>query len=234
MKKTIGILGGMGPLATADLFRKIVTMTKADSDNEHIRIFIDNNAAIPDRTAAILHGGKDPTEEMVSALRNLEKCGADCIIVPCNTAHYFIPRLQEMTDTPILNMLEISARESAARFPGKKGAILATTGTLSTGLYNKALAAAGVEAVVPDEAQQKTLMYLIYDVVKASRPLSESAELWAKLLDELRDRGADFFILGCTELPILADNLEAPGPFIDPTAELAAEAIRFCGYEVKR
>lgn len=234
MKKTIGILGGMGPLATADLFRKIVVMTKADSDNDHIRIFIDNNAAIPDRTAAILRGGKDPTEEMASALRNLEKCGADCIIVPCNTAHYFIPRLQEMTDIPILNMLEITAREAAKRFPGKKGAILATTGTLSTGLYDRALAAAGVDTVVPDEAQRKTLMYLIYDVVKASRPLREAAETWAGLLDELRGRGADYFILGCTELPILADSLDAPGPFIDPTAELAAAAIGFCGYEVKR
>ena len=234
MKKTIGILGGMGPLATADLFRKIVVMTKADNDNDHIRIFIDNNAAIPDRTAAILRGGKDPTEEMASALRNLEKCGADCIIVPCNTAHYFIPRLQEMTDIPILNMLEITAREAAKRFPGKKGAILATTGTLSTGLYDRALAAAGVDTVVPDEAQRKTLMYLIYDVVKASRPLREAAETWAGLLDELRGRGADYFILGCTELPILADSLDAPGPFIDPTAELAAAAIGFCGYEVKR
>lgn len=234
MKKTIGILGGMGPLATADLFRKIVVMTKADSDNDHIRIFIDNNAAIPDRTAAILRGGKDPTEEMASALRNLEKCGADCIVVPCNTAHYFIPRLQEMTDIPILNMLEITAREAAKRFPGKKGAILATTGTLSTGLYDRALAAAGVDTVVPDEAQRKTLMYLIYDVVKASRPLREAAETWAGLLDELRGRGADYFILGCTELPILADSLDAPGPFIDPTAELAAAAIGFCGYEVKR
>ena len=234
MKKTIGILGGMGPLATADLFRKIVVMTKADSDNDHIRIFIDNNAAIPDRTAAILRGGKDPTEEMASALRNLEKCGADCIVVPCNTAHYFIPRLQEMTDIPIMNMLEITAREAAKRFPGKKGAILATTGTLSTGLYDRALAAAGVDTVVPDEAQRKTLMYLIYDVVKASRPLGEAAETWAGLLDELRGRGADYFILGCTELPILADSLDAPGPFIDPTAELAAAAIRFCGYEVKK
>ncbi|MBQ6248617.1 MAG: amino acid racemase, partial [Oscillospiraceae bacterium] len=132
-----------------------------------------------------------------------------------------------------LNMLEISAREAAQRFPGKRGAILATTGTLSTGLYDRALAAAGVDTVVPDEAQRKTLMYLIYDVVKASRPLREAAETWAGLLDELRGRGADYFILGCTELPILADNLDAPGPFIDPTAELAAAAIRFCGYEVK-
>ena len=90
-----------------------------------------------------------------------------------------------------------------------------------------------METVVPDEAQQKTLMYLIYDVVKASRPLAEAAEPWARLLRELRGRGADYFILGCTELPILADSLPVPGPFVDPTAELARGAVSFCGYELK-
>ena len=104
MKKTIGILGGMGPLATADLFTKIVSMTKAGCDNDHIRIFIDNNAQIPDRTTAILKGGADPLPEMESALRNLEKCGASCIIMPCNTAHYFLPRLQPLTSTPFISI----------------------------------------------------------------------------------------------------------------------------------
>ena len=94
MKKTIGILGGMGPLATADLFRKITMLTKAGCDNDHVRVYIDSNSAIPDRTAAILSGGKDPVPEMSSALRHLEACGADCIIMPCNTAHYFLPQLQ--------------------------------------------------------------------------------------------------------------------------------------------
>ena len=103
MKKTIGILGGMGPLATADLFRKIVTMTKAGCDNDHIRIYIDDNASIPDRTAAILSGGKDPTPIMADSLKKLEACGADCIIMPCNTAHYFLPRLQAMTEVPFLS-----------------------------------------------------------------------------------------------------------------------------------
>ena len=91
MEKTIGILGGMGPLATADLFRKITLLTDAARDNDHIRVYIDSNARIPDRTAAILSGGTDPVPEMASALRSLEACGADCVIMPCNTAHYFLP-----------------------------------------------------------------------------------------------------------------------------------------------
>lgn len=231
MKKTIGILGGMGPMATADLYRKIVMMTKAGSDNEHIRVYIDSNCAIPDRTAAILHGGPDPVPEMTSALRNLEKCGADCIIIPCNTAHHFLPRLRQLTNTPILDMTEITARRCAALYPGRTAALLATTGTLSTGLYNGALSRAGVNALIPNAEEQQHLMYMIYDVVKASRPVSECAELWSSLLDGLRSRGADYFVLACTELPILAQETGTPGPFVDPTAELARAAIQFCGYD---
>lgn len=233
MKRTIGILGGMGPLATADLFIKIVTNTKADKDNDHIRVYIDSNSAIPDRTAAILSGGPDPVEEMASALRHLEACGADCVVMPCNTAHYFLPRLRALTDLPILNMLEITGESCADRFPGKKAAVLATRGTLATGLYGEALERTEVDYILPDEKEQDVLMHLIYDVVKASRPLAPEAETWSALLDGLRKKGADYFILGCTELPIVASTLEAEGPFVDPTEELAKEAIRFCGYEVK-
>ncbi len=233
MRKTIGILGGMGPLATANLFKKIVTMTKADGDNDHIRVYIDSNSAIPDRTAAILQGGPDPTAEMLSALRHLEACGASCIIMPCNTAHYYLPRLQALTGTPILDMLEITARRCAALYPGKRAVILATRGTLATGLYSAALERQGVDFLVPDEREQDVLMHLIYGVVKASRPLAPEKETWRELLDGLRARGADYFILGCTELPIVAATLDAEGPFVDPTEELAKEAIRYCGYEVK-
>lgn len=232
MDKSIGILGGMGPLATADLYRKIVSLTKASCDNDHIRVYIDSNPAIADRTAAILNGGADPVPEMLSALRNLEKCGADCIIMPCNTAHYFLPRLQVLTDKPFISMLEATARSCAEKFPNKRAAILATRGTLATGLYEKALESQCVSYVLPNEAQRDILMHLIYDVVKASKPLASETEVWANLLSELRACGADYFILGCTELPIIADTLPATGPFIDPTAELAKAAIRFCGYDV--
>ena len=233
MKKTIGILGGMGPLATADLYRKIIERTRADRDNEHIRVYIDGNAAIPDRTAAILHGGEDPVPEMLSALRHLEACGADCIIMPCNTAHYFLPRLREQTALPILDMQRITAAVCRERFPGKTAAILATDGTVQSGLYDRALDAEGVRWMHPGEYEQKTLMHLIYDVVKASRPMEPEKERWDAILDTLRGQGADLFILGCTELPVLAGVLPSEGPFLDPTDELAKAAIRFCGYEVK-
>ena len=186
MGKTIGILGGMGPLATADLFRKITLLTDAACDNEHIRVYIDSNARIPDRTAAILSGGPDPVPEMASALRSLERCGADCVIMPCNTAHYFLPRLQAMTSLPFLSMLEATAKTCAKDFPGQTAAILATKGTLATGLYEKALNAQGVHCLVPDEGEQDVLMHLIYDVVKASKPLEPEQGAWQALLDGLR------------------------------------------------
>lgn len=231
MKKTIGILGGMGPLATADLFTKLVSLEKAECDNDHIRVFIDSNSAIPDRTAAILHGGEDPLPEMLSALASLEKCGADCIIMPCNTAHRFLPQLSASTDIPFINMIEVTSSECAARFPGKTAAVLATKGTLATGLYSDALKKENIGFIIPDSAGQDDLMYLIYDVVKASKPASEGERVWHGLLERLRKSGADYFILGCTELPLLAGKLPDAGPFIDPTEELAKAAIRFCGGE---
>lgn len=233
MKKTIGILGGMGPLATADLFRKIVTMTKAGCDNDHIRIYIDDNASIPDRTAAILSGGQDPTPIMADSLKKLEACGADCIIMPCNTAHYFLPRLQAMTQVPFLSMLEATAKTCAAQFPGRTAAILATKGTLATGLYEEALKAQHVAYLVPDAGEQDALMRVIYGGVKAdAAPETYRADMEG-VLATLAAKGADYFILGCTELPLAADLLHLVQPMVDPTTELARAAITFCGYEVK-
>lgn len=233
MKKTIGILGGMGPLATADLFRKIVTMTKAGCDNDHIRIYIDDNASIPDRTAAILSGGKDPTPIMADSLKKLEACGADCIIMPCNTAHYFLPRLQAMTQVPFLSMLEATAKTCAKTFPGKTAAILATKGTLATGLYEEALKAQGVSYLVPDAGEQDALMRVIYEGVKADASPESYRKDMESVMETLATKGADYFILGCTELPVAADLLGLTQPMIDPTTELAKAAITFCGYELK-
>lgn len=233
MKKSIGILGGMGPMATADMFTKIVAHTKAASDSEHIRIYIDNDPAIPDRTAAILAGGDDPVPEMTDALRKLESCGADCLLLPCNTAHYFLPRLQTMTKIPFLSMPDATARACAETFPGKTAALLATTGTLATGLYENAMAAAGVAYTVPDEEAQTALMRVIYEGVKAdAKPESYRGDL-AFAMDRLKAQGADYFVLACTELPLAFSLLGLQEPFVDPTLELALAAIRFCGYETK-
>ena len=233
MKKSIGILGGMGPLATADLFRKIVLLTDAARDNDHIRVYIDDNASIPDRTAAILSGGADPLPAMTDSLRKLEACGADCVIMPCNTAHYFLPRLQALTQVPFLSMLEATARTCAAQFPGKTAAVLATKGTLSAGLYQAALEKEGVSFLIPEGAEQDALMRVIYDGVKAGKGPEDYRADMLSVVDALTARGADYFILGCTELPLAAQALALPQPTVDPTSELAKAAIRFCGYSVK-
>jgi len=233
MKKTIGILGGMGPMATADLFEKIVSLTVAGRDDEHIRVYIDSNASIPDRTAAILSGGEDPVPAMADSLKKLEACGADCIILPCNTAHYFLPRLAGLTELPFISMIETAAGACLERFPGQTVGILATTGTLAAGLYQEALAAAGVPFLVPDEGEQSALMEVIYGGVKAGLPPERYQAALLSVTEGLMKRGTDYFLLACTELPLAFQALGLSLPQVDPTEELAKAAIRFCGYAVK-
>ena len=233
MKKTIGILGGMGPMATADLFRKITALTGAGRDSDHIRIYIDSNASIPDRTAAILEGGEDPVPAMADALRHLELCGADCVIMPCNTAHYFLPRLEPLTKLPFLSMIQAAANACRDRFPGKTVGILATTGTLSAGLYQEALAGRGVPFLVPDAAERARLMEVIYQGVKAGAPPDAYREAFLSVTKGMADRGAACFLLACTELPLAVRELGLDLPCADPTEELAKAAIRFCGYSVR-
>ena len=232
-KKTIGIVGGMGPLATADLYGKIVSLTAAARDRDHIRVYIDSNAQIPDRTAAILSGGEDPVPQMADSVAKLTACGADCLIMPCNTAHYFLPRLQPLTPAPFLSMLEAAARACRVRFPGRTAAVLATRGTLATGLYDRALAAEGVPFLLPEEGERDVLMRVIYDGVKQGADLAPMGEALEEALGAMERRGADYFILGCTELPMAWKLLALPWPTVDPTEELARAAITFCGYPLR-
>ena len=238
MKKTLGILGGMGPAATADLYGKVVSLTAATKDGDHIRTIIDSNVNIPDRTQAILSGGENPIPEMTKALENLIKCGAQIIIVPCNTAHYFLPELKEAakgltraanstdeaandltgaancTDdaandlteaakgrVEFISMIEETAKACSQLMP-KTAAVLATKGTLESGLYQKALDELGVNYIVPDEAGKDVLMDVIYKGVKAGADPSTYLPGFRALLDRLAEKGADYFVLACTELPI--------------------------------
>lgn len=232
MKKSIGILGGMGPLATADLFTKIVNMTKANCDNEHIRIYIDNNSSIPDRTKAILSNGDNPLPNMSDSLKKLEACGADCIIMPCNTAHYFLPELQKKTNIPFISMLEATAKACNKYFPGKTAGILATKGTLNSGLYSDILNKHDVKYLIPNDDEKNALMRVIYDGIKAGANPESYKEDMFNVVNEMTKRGADYFILGCTELPLAAQLTKLEAATIDPTAELAKAAITYCGYEL--
>jgi aspartate racemase len=137
-EKIIGILGGMGPEATIDLFYKIIKFTPAEKDQDHLRIIIDNNPKIPDRTAAILGKGKDPLPALQETAKNLEKAGADFIIIPCNAAHYFLSSIQESVKIPILNMIKETVKETQKKNSSiKKVGLLASIGTYKTKIYHQ-------------------------------------------------------------------------------------------------
>ena len=148
MNKTIGIVGGMGPLATCDLYQKIIQVTQADKDQEHVRVCIDGNTRIPDRTAAILHKGRDPLPQMIKSAVRLEGMGADVLIMPCNTAHYFYKKLLPFVDIPFLNMLEETA-DAAVKMGITKAGLLATDGTVKSGVYEKAFQERGISLELP-------------------------------------------------------------------------------------
>ena len=148
-KKTIGIIGGMGPLATADLFEKIVGHTKAACDQEHLHVVIDSNTNIPDRTAALLHGGADPLPELAKSAGRLEKMGADVLIMPCNTAHNYYDGIAAAVSVPVLHMVRLTAQALVERGV-KKAGLLASDGTVRTGIYQKSFAGSGVELLTPD------------------------------------------------------------------------------------
>ena len=218
-------------MATADLFTKIVKMTQADCDNDHLRIYIDDNAQIPDRTAAILSGGADPVPAMAESAQKLASIGAELLIMPCNTAHYFLPRLREQCPVPFLNMIEITAAHCRRTYGRVPVGLLATRGTIQSGLYKRALEALDLPCVEPEEQERDLLMAQIYAVKSGRTDLDRDAVL--QMLAAMKSRGARYFILGCTELPILAQMLGLEETFVDPTALLAKKAIEECGYPVQ-
>ena len=230
-KKVIGILGGMGPLATADLFRKITEHTAAERDQDHPRVCIDSNTNIADRTAALLHGGADPVPEMVKSAQRLASIGADLLIMPCNTAHNFYDAVAASVSIPVLHMIAIT-RDALKSRGVKCAGLLATDGTVQTGIYQRTFEGSGIELLTPDDADQAAVMDIIYNGVKAG-DLAHDAAAFRAACEHLLARGADVLILGCTELPPAFDIYHLDYPNIDPTLELALAAIRAAGCETK-
>lgn len=231
-KGTIGILGGMGPLATADLFQKIITLTQALKDNDHIRVCIDSNTNIPDRTNAILHGGETPLNEMVRSALLLEAMGADILIMPCNTAHYFYNNLLTFVHIPFLNMLEETAKAIVRKNINKVG-LLATDGTIEAGVYDTVLKKYGIQVCKPEKKGQKAVMDIIYKGIKAGNDSIDLTEFKAAV-NQLLLQAAETIVLGCTELPIAFEKFHIEAPAIDPTCELAKSAILFVGGNLKK
>lgn len=219
----------MGPLASNDLLGKIIANTDAHSDGEHLHVILDSDTAIPDRTAAILHGGKDPREELCASARRLQTAGAEALIIACNTAHYFYDTIAASVEIPVLHMPRLTAQAVHGEF--RKVALLATDGMVQSGIYQKAFER-GPQLILPEREQQESVMALIYDGVKRGNAHFPTEKI-CRTLQELTEKGAEAFVLGCTELPIAFSMYHLPGKTVDPTLILAREAIRFCGGPLK-
>jgi aspartate racemase len=223
--RVIGILGGMGPEATLDLYRHIIRLTPANKDQDHIRVLIYSNPKIPNRTEAITAGGESPLASLVESARLLEKSGAGAIAIPCNAAHHFLPAIQKKVGVPILNMIEETCHDLCARLPNAKTVgLLASVGTVRCGIYGRALSDAGVELLIPEEADQRRIQIGITQV-KAGAHNQVTQEIFQSAAIQLVDAGARAIILGCTEIPLAFNPDRIDYPSLNSTQILAQAAV---------
>jgi aspartate racemase len=230
----LGIVGGIGPAATVDFMQKIIRNTPAGRDQDHVRLIVDHNPQIPDRTANLVGNGDDPTLALYSACRRLEENGAALIAMPCNTAHAYIARMQDRLATPIVNMLDETVRHIVRHYAGHATVgLLATSGTVSSGVYHAAAEGSGFDLIVPDARHQQDVMEAIYGEhgVKAGYTDGPGKAALLRAAAHLAGRGATVLILGCTELPLLLPQHPAFAiagktvALLDPTDLLALRCV---------
>ena len=225
----LGVLGGMGPQATNTFYQFVIDRTDAATDQEHVNALILSDSGMPDRTGAILGTEEERRavfQRLVADAKLLEGAGCTVIAVPCNTSHFFLDDVQKEISIPILHMIRETAKALHAQGRTRPG-ILATDGTIQTGLYQKEFAALGIQAVVPTPAAQKLVMSLIYDDVKAGR--DGDPQKFAAVHRDLEAQGCDCGVLACTELSVFADKHHLPPFYTDAMAVLAERAVEACG-----
>jgi aspartate racemase len=225
-RAVVGILGGMGPLATADLYRKIIELTPAANDQQHLPVVIYADPRVPDRTDALLHDGEDPTPWLVHGARTLVEMGADFIVMPCNTAHAFLPQVQPAVERPVLSMIDAAADEIRDAYPeAKTVGLLATDGTISVEIYQQALRDRGVDVIVPDDDTQQRCVMSAIRAVKAGTDLPAANALLTEAGEHLVARGAEVLLAACTEIPVVLSGEHVSVPLVDATTSLARTAV---------
>lgn len=234
-QKSLGVIGGMGPKATAVFFDKVIENTVAQRDQEHVDMIILNHATIPDRTAVILEGTEERfLSEVARDLKLLENAGVAHIAIPCNTSHYFYDEMQAMTTVPIIHMVDETVRMIHERFgSGITVGVLATSGTMKSGVYARACDRYGIEHYEPDEAMQAAVMKIIYSNVK--RDMNFSPDELQALIHELREHhGCECVILACTELSCIELGPEFESSVVDAMQVLVERSIELSGRTPKR
>lgn len=236
MRKTIGIMGGMGPEATAHFYELIIRHTKASKDQDHIKTIIFSNPEIPPRTDAIQKMGPSPTLLLVEGFRRLRDAGADFVVMPCVTAHYFYPEVKEQVDIPFINLLDESVKWAQRDVPElRKAGLVASTGTIESRLFHDVFGLAGIQVIAPEEEEQARVMEAIFGPqgIKAGFTTGSPKETIVSIAKVLIARGADTIIAGCTEVPLVLKDQDIPVPLIEPLRIAAKACILEAGYELR-
>lgn len=223
-EKIVGILGGMGPEATVDLMQRIIRLTPAGDDADHIRCIVDNNPKVPSRIKAIIEGdGEDPGPCMADMGRRLAAWGADFLVIACNTAHYYHGAVQAAVDIPVINLIDLVVQHVKDNFPERqKVGILASPAVAMTGLYTSRFRPLAIKDIWPDADHQTRLLSVIKAVKKGNTGPAVRSD-YVAVCDHLRQRGAQLAIVACTELSALDETL--PIDFLDAAEILAMEIV---------
>lgn len=228
---TLGILGGLGPIATAYFMELLIQMTKAEKDQDHLQMIIYNMPQIPDRTAYILGKSEEnPVDEMIRLGKQLAVQGAGCIAIPCITAHYFYKELSREIPVPVLHGIQKTVLEIRNKGIQSVG-IMATDGTIQSGIFQKELESMGMETVIPEPLYQQDIMDLIYRDIKAGLP--PDMDKFRRVSNHLREKGAGVLVLGCTELSLIKKDYDIGDGYVDTLEVLAKYALKQCKKEVK-
>ncbi|MEW9669202.1 aspartate/glutamate racemase family protein [Ammoniphilus sp. 3BR4] len=225
MNKTVGILGGMGPMATVDLFRKIIESTPAKTDQDHLKIIIYNNPQIPSRNQEITGGKEDPLFELIRSARLLESSGADFILIPCHAAHYWIESLRKTVDIPICSMIDITVDYVEKYHEEDSILLLANTNTLKRKLFEIPFRSRGLHLLYPKPDEQGMIVSAINDVKAGFISKNKFIQSLNDLIKHYCSLGVTSVIGGCTEIPLLFPFLEQRVKMIDPTELLASRAV---------
>ncbi|MDF2486503.1 MAG: hypothetical protein K0R46_2671 [Herbinix sp.] len=221
--KRLGVIGGLGPIATAYFYELIIRMTKAEIDQEHIEMLIYSKPSIPDRTDYILgKSSENPVYPMVESGRLLVGMGAENIAIPCITAHYFHTILSEGIKAPVIHAIKETAHYLKAKGIHCAG-IMATEGTIHSGLFQEELSECGIHSILPNEESQREVSELIYKNIKANQPVEY--DKFEKVSEQLRQNGAQVIILGCTELSLIKRDYNIGAGYIDAMEVLAMRSI---------
>ena len=224
----LGVIGGMGPEATAFFYEEVIKHTDASRDQEHLDMVIISQASMPDRTHAILTGNDTRLlEVMREDAQALETLGCTCIAIPCNTSHYVYDQIQSFTSVPVIHMPREAVREAVRARGARRVGIMGTDGTVRSGVYARECEAAGVECVTPSPERQADVMSIIYENVKAGHPADMGK--FSLVVDELVRRGCDTIILACTELSVARRRQGAPEICLDAMDVLVRVSIERSG-----